>query len=210
MKTLKHSVTVVLLLFVGATVATLVAQEVWRSSEDEISGGPASSSSVTADPEVADTTLEESEEEETDAQVAVGQRAAAAIVQETDPSAFVQEAAVEAAAAQCVVDAVYFHNTQRCHTCRTIEETARKVLEAEFSYEFALGQMRWSTINMEEERQYVEKYDLVKPTLILVRTVGDGPAEWVALDDTWTLVRHEARFKMYVADGARVLLERCP
>ena len=110
----------------------------------------------------------------------------------------------------CVIDAIYFHNTVRCHTCRTIEETAKAVLEAEFSEEFTTGQMRWSTINMEQERQYVERYDLVKPTLILVRAVGEEQSDWVALDETWSLTRSEMRFADYVENEMRAFLEACP
>ena len=110
----------------------------------------------------------------------------------------------------CIIDAIYFHNTLRCHTCKTIEETAKAVLEAEFSEEFAVGRMRWSAVNMERQPHYVEEYDLVKPTLILVRSVGGEQTDWVALDETWTLIRSELRFADYVENETRGFLEACP
>ena len=109
----------------------------------------------------------------------------------------------------CVVDAIYFHNTLRCRTCRNIEEAAKAVVETTFSEEIESGRLRWTAINMEKQQHYVERFGLVKPTLILIRTVDEEEAAWMALDETWSLIRSEARFADYVKNETRTFLEAC-
>ena len=192
MKVLNRSVTVVLLLFVGATVGMLIAQEVSHTDASPIESGQDIGTTVTAEPVAA-------AEEDSSASGSEGTG-----VESQAPGMEVSEVDV------CVVDAIYFHNTLRCHTCKNIEETAKAVVEAEFSEEFASGRLRWSAINMERQQQYVEEFDLVKPTLILVRSVRGGQSEWTALDETWTLIRHEQGFADYVENATRSFLEGCP
>jgi len=207
MKIAKLCATVALLLFVAATVGMLIAQEVTQPdsapvaesagagvSEEVNAGATAVEEEQSASPGVmasVDTPLDDSD---------VSSQEVAS--RETSPVAETESV--------CVIDAIYFHNTLRCHTCRMIEETAKAVLEAEFSEELAAGQLRWSTVNMERQRHYVEEFDLVKPTLILVRTLGEEQSDWAALDETWDLIRSERRFADYVKSGTRAFLEACP
>jgi len=211
MKILKRSATMALLLFVGVTVGVLIAQEVSHTAADPIEGDPnrnaaeateAVASVETSDPSAPSDVIELPALEAEDAAASDARD----IESGTPPTAI----AAPDAERPCVVDAIYFHNTLRCRTCKNIEETAKAVLEAEFAEEFAVGRMRWSAVNMESQRHYVEEYDLVKPTLILVRSVGDEQTDWVALDETWTLIRSELRFADYVENETRGFLEACP
>jgi hypothetical protein len=54
------------------------------------------------------------------------------------------------------------------------------------------------------------RYDLVKPTLVLIRSVDGEEAGWTALDETWSLIRYESRFAEYVESETRAFLEACP
>jgi len=208
MKILKRSATMALLLFVGATVGVLIAQEVSHTAADPIEGDLSTAEATNATASVGTS--------EQPAPAGVAERPApesedAAASDSVDIESEPLPTAIVAPEAElgCVVDAIYFHNTLRCHTCKTIEETAKAVLEAEFSEEFATGQMRWSAINMERQQHFVEEFDLVKPTLILVRSVGDEQTDWVALDETWSLIRSELRFTDYVESETRIFLEAC-
>ena len=213
MRTARLAVTIVLLLFVGATVGLLIAQEVSqpeaRIAADDGSPGPAQVTLATAPgPSSAGSIPEPSSAGESASTADVANTATPGTeASEAEPPVSTSEAAAEAT---CAVNAVYFHNTFRCATCLKIEREAKAVVEAEFADELAAGTLRWSAINMEDERRYVEQYDLVKPTLILARSVDDEPGDWVALDDTWTLIRYETRFSLYVANGVRAFLEGCP
>jgi hypothetical protein len=212
MKRMKLTATIALLLFVGATVGVLIAQEVSQTavespgtqlSSDSSSGAMDATTSVETSTQSVATEMPEADAQEPQESTASD---SGDIESEPQSTADVTPEAQP----DCVVDAIYFHNTLRCHTCRTIEATAKAVLEAEFSEEFATGQVRWSAINMETQRHYVEEFDLVKPTLVLVRSVGDVQTDWVTLDESWSLIGSELRFKTYVESETRAFLEGCP
>lgn len=200
MKIARLAATVALLLFVGATVGMLVAQEVSHPVVARTENVPL--------PETADEIPDPANESQAEPAGTTG---------DEDPLPIEETTTAEAApstdpapASVCVVDAIYFHNTARCRTCLNIEATSKETLEAAFAGEFAEGRLRWSTINMEKERHYVEQYGLVKPTLILVRNADDEPEGWVALDEAWSLIRYKARFSTYIENSTRAFLEGCP
>jgi len=216
MKIAKLAVTVTLLLFVGATVGMLIAQEVTHSevaaaegaeSSPELgveTGSDVTSGTSAETPQASPTTTG------IDEPLLAQETSAVTVPGGGEERATAGRADVERSAmSSCVVDAIYFHNTARCYTCRNIEATARAVLEAEFPEELAEGRLRWSAVNMEKQRHFVDEYGLVKPTLILVRYVDDEPQDWVALDDAWTLIRYESRFSNYVKDRTGEFLGEC-
>ena len=225
MKILKRSVTVALLLFVGATVGMLIAQEVSRLPAVGPDGGATGQPTVSIDaqaPESQEGSIEApdgSEEASTppnDVTDAIASQAAEAPA-DAQPAEAGQETPIasegEEAGAQepsCEVHAIYFHNTLRCRTCKLIEATAKTAIEDAFPDALADGRLRWSAIDMQKQRHFVEQYSLVKPTLILVRMVDGLPQDWVALDETWTHIRSEVRFTLYVTDATRKFLRGCP
>jgi len=191
MKAARLVVTIALLLFVGATVGTLVAKEVARPETTRIADGSDSSTmtdetTTVVDPEPAVTEEPEPSEVETpDEEEAPGDTA-------------------------CVIEAIYFHNTYRCVTCLKIEGDAKAIVEKEFAEELAAGKLRWSTIDMEENRSYISQYDLASPSLVLIRKAGDDVVDWITLKDTWNLIRSETRFAPYIVDSFQAFLEECP
>lgn len=195
MKTAKLGATIALLLFVGATVGMLIAQEVSRPgtelTADDGSPGPASET-VAAAPEPSS-----------------GESSAEASASTVSPTETVSTVEVVTNTA-CVIDAIYFHNTYRCVTCLKIEGDARAIVEKEFAEELAAGKLRWSTINMEENRSYISQYDLASPSLVLIRKAGDEVVDWITLKDTWSLIRSETRFAPYIVDSFQAFLEECP
>lgn len=216
MKTARIAATAALLLFVAATVGVLIAQEVSHSSvarERSVSGTPIGSTGEGTDL-VAENLLPNSSEQPmpiadvpVDAPVDDGvQTTESSGGDDADSSTAVTSNAETDPKTATVVDAIYFHNTVRCRTCKKIEETARAVVEADFADEVASGVLQWSAINMENERHYVDTYDLVKPTLVLVRRFGNETEQWIALDETWSLIGSESRFSMYVTEQVRAFL----
>jgi len=212
MKHVKLTATIALLLFVGATVGVLIAQEASQTAVESPGTQLSSGSSGGA---MDATTLAEASTQSAPAEMSEADTQEPRELTASDSGDIESEPLSTAtvtpeARPDCVVDAIYFHNTLRCHTCRTIEATARAVLEAEFSEGFATGQLRWSAINMEEQRRFVGEFDLVQPTLILVRSVRSEQADWVALDETWSLIGSELRFKTYIENETRAFLAGCP
>ena len=198
MKRWKTTITVVLLVFVTVTVGVIVAQEIGKA------GGSASVASAALDPS---TDSIASQEQTTEAPAAV------------EPSPSTVESAVPGTDEQtesvppedrCEVLAIYFHNTHRCTTCLKIENGARQVVDSAFSEEIEFGTLTWSAVNMEAQPEYISRYGLAAPSLVLVRTVNNVEQEWIVLDDTWSLIRSPDRFDAYILGSITSYLEACP
>ena len=204
MKLTKLIVTIFLLLFVAATVGTLIAQEVARpkmqvAETDETAPLAETSVPVTSEPATSEPAATD-EPEPSDA------------IDETGVTEEMGETPVVASTSSgtpCVIEAIYFHSTYRCVTCLDIENEARAIVETEFAEELTAGKLRWSAINMEEERTYISQYDLAMPSLVLIRKVGDEVVDWITLHDTWSNIRSSTRFMAYIIDGFQEFMEGC-
>ena len=209
MKLTRTVATILLLLFVGVTVGTLIAQEVART-------GPQPMAEIEpilpAEPEAdtaSDAAIDDGQQVEP---VETSQLEDVPLADEdssTEPVAESSSAVGAVETAPCVVDAVYFHNTHRCVTCLKIEGDARAIVEETFAEELAAGTLRWSTINMEDNPALIVQYDLASPSLVLMRKNGDQVIEWVLLEETWALVRSTTRFSAYIIDSFSTFLEGC-
>ena len=199
MTALKWVGTVVLLLFVGATIGVLISREVLTSapivhetgSTAQLEGNSLPGDEATSLEDRTSTVSMDSSDSDTDGENADAVRTSGVL------------------SAACAVEAIYFHNSLRCRTCKNIEELAKAVLEAEFPDEFAAGCLKWSTINMEDQTQVVAEYELVRPTLVLLRRMGGQRVDWIALDETWILIRSATRFSDYIQHTTLGFLEAC-
>lgn len=218
----KKIIAVVLLAFVGVSVAYLIVTE----SRSAPAADPASRQSRTAAPTVAPATPQTASKPE--AASAAGQAPAAA---ETAPESEVTDAAEQAAppsvavvqspaeAAQPPAEAdrlpahkliaYYFHRTQRCHKCLTMEAYAEAALKEAFPQALASGELEWYALNVEEpaNERFVEDYQLTSSALVLVDTWDGQQTEWRDLARVWELVGDELKFKAYVEGEALTLLE---
>jgi len=210
MKLMRSAATILLLLFVVATVGTLIAQEVVRLEHSVVPGnGPDLSlendNIAVAGQSPGETAASPIELPEMD----VGSSATQGILDDTAVPEVPAQDAVVVAEASCVVEAVYFHNTHRCVTCLKIEGDAKAIVEAEFADELAAGTLRWSAINMEDNPALSVQYNLASPSLVLLRKNGDQVVDWVLLEETWALVRSTTRFSAYIIDSFETFLEGC-
>ncbi len=108
------------------------------------------------------------------------------------------------------VVAYYFHNTQRCMTCNKIERLAEEALREQFAPALADGTLVWRTVNMEmpPNEHFVEDYQLVTSSLVLVDFHDGEQRDWTTMEKVWQLVHDdEAAFKQYVAEQAQAYLE---
>ena len=69
----------------------------------------------------------------------------------------------------------YFHLTNRCHTCISIEATTKKVLEENFKTELDSGIIVFKTFNVDstENNEICKKYEAYGPTLALTQIKGN-------------------------------------
>ncbi|UCG32880.1 MAG: hypothetical protein JSU68_14595 [Phycisphaerales bacterium] len=186
----KNVVSVVLLLFVAASVVYLVAGESLSRSEPN----QATQSATVAEPMPAET--------------AAGRaaRPTEAPAESTDEPVQVVEKPTEP---QHKLVAYYFHRTQRCRTCLTMEAYAQEALEESFPAAIESGELQWQAVNVEEpaNEHFVIDFGLTSSALVLVNMHDGERGEWRNLEQVWELVGDELKFKAYVAAEAMLFLE---
>ncbi len=125
-------------------------------------------------------------------------------------------AAVEAAAqtnqaptADSKVVAYYFHGTNRCTTCRTIEAYAREAVQTGFGEALKAGKLEWRALNVEEpaNRHFIQDYRLYTRSVVLVNFQGDKQLRWKNLDKVWELVGDKGQFTRYVQGEVKTFVE---
>ena len=106
------------------------------------------------------------------------------------------------------VVAYYFHGDFRCRTCLAIESQAHETITAAFADELASGRLTWRALNIEqpENEHFVEDFQLVTRSLVLVAYRDGAVARWKNLDKVWQLVRDEELFSQYVRESTRAFL----
>ncbi|MCK4660318.1 MAG: hypothetical protein KAV82_12415 [Phycisphaerae bacterium] len=106
--------------------------------------------------------------------------------------------------------AYYFHRTQRCRTCLTIEAYAEEALKEAFPQALKAGEFQWLAVNVEEpaNEHFVEDYQFTSSALVLVYTQQGEQKQWRTLERAWELVGDELKFKAYVEAEALAFLEK--
>ena len=82
------------------------------------------------------------------------------------------------------LDIYYFHRTQRCQTCLSIEENTKKTLDQYFADELKEGTINFHVIDYEgdENKELIEKYKADAPALYLTK-VKKGKETSIDLTD---------------------------
>jgi hypothetical protein len=107
------------------------------------------------------------------------------------------------------VFAYYFHGNFRCSTCQAIEKYSKEAIEHYFANELKNGTLEFKPINVEQEenRHYVQDYQLFSKSLVLSLVVNGKEKNWKNLTDVWTLVRDKDKFFQYVKEEIEKLLK---
>jgi len=94
----------------------------------------------------------------------------------------------------------YFHSNTRCPTCQKIEEIAHEAVEKRFAKELANGTVQWHTVNYEasENAQIAEEFEIMFPSVVIVRRENGSQTEWKNLSRVWQLVGDRPSFSEYV------------
>ncbi len=106
------------------------------------------------------------------------------------------------------VIAYYFHGYKRCHTCLSIEATAKKVIETAYPEQLKDGSLVWKAVNFEapENTHFADDYQLVASSLVLVEYRSGEQVQWINLEDVWELIGADDQFSEYVRGGVDELL----
>lgn len=184
----KQVLSVVLLMFVAASVVYLVADESFSGRDHSglaASVAEPSPTHVTSGP-IATTAQNQTESTDEGGEI---------VAEPTEP--------------QQKLVAYYFHRTQRCRTCLTMEAYAEDALRAGLADAFASGQLEWQAVNVEEPQHehFVEEYGLSASALVMVWFENGERKKWKDLGRIWELVGEESKYKEYVLNEARAYLE---
>lgn len=106
----------------------------------------------------------------------------------------------------------YFHGSQRCATCRSIELQARQVVESNFAEALREGTLAWKSVNY-DHAQYAalaRHFQVSCPVVVLARTSGGQVTRWQRLDDVLPLSGDGDAFAAYVRGEVEKLLSPTP
>lgn len=109
---------------------------------------------------------------------------------------------------QKAVVAYYFHGDVRCPTCRDIEEYSREAITTGFAAQLAAGNVEWRVVNYEDpaNQHFATEYEIVAPTVVVVRTDGGRVADWRNLSRVWELVGEKDALMKYIRQETQAML----
>lgn len=94
----------------------------------------------------------------------------------------------------------YFHVTNRCNTCLTIEEYSREAIEQYFFKELKDEALEVRSINIEEPENthYIREYSLYTSSLVIVVYKNGKLEKWKNLEKIWDYVKNKEIFYQYI------------
>jgi hypothetical protein len=124
------------------------------------------------------------------------------------PSLASETSDAQAPSAERRVVAYYFHGHARCKTCLTIERYSQEALESGFQTELADGRLEWLVVDIDEpeNEHFVEDFQLVSKSLVLVEYTGEKVGEFKVLPKVWRLTGDKDAFLAYVQRETRAML----
>ena len=98
------------------------------------------------------------------------------------------------------VVAYYFHGKTRCKTCVGMEGMTADVLKTDFPAQLKDKSIDWRVVNYDEQanEHFIEDFQLVGPSVVLVELAGGRQVRYRNLDKIWQLAHEEDEFKQYV------------
>lgn len=128
-----------------------------------------------------------------------------------------QEAAAGAPETPSVAEApitcvYYFHGTQRCPTCISIEENTLASVEAAFAAELGRGSLRFEShdIDTPEDAHFAKDFELVSSGVVLAHRSGGAVLRYQHLPEVWPLAHEPDALRAYVAREVRGFLTAPP
>jgi hypothetical protein len=90
-----------------------------------------------------------------------------------------------------------------------VEASSRSVVENKYSEELIKGRIAWQSIDYQSpgNQHYVEDYQLLAPSVVLVEFKGGDRARRKTLNEAWSLTGDRAALDRYVDAEIRALGE---
>jgi hypothetical protein len=114
----------------------------------------------------------------------------------------------EAVAEGPVTYVYYFHGTQRCPTCISIEENTLASVEAAFAAELGRGSLRFEShdIDTPEDAHFAKDFELVSSGVVLAHRGGGAVLRYQHLPEVWPLAHEPEELRAYIARELRAFL----
>jgi len=105
-----------------------------------------------------------------------------------------------AAQSKSFIAAYYFHGNFRCPTCKKMEQYSREAIEQNFAAQLKSGVVVFQPINIDESENehFVQDYQLVTRSLVLVKYENGKQTAWKNLPSIWQKVGDQQAFFDYV------------
>ena len=102
----------------------------------------------------------------------------------------------------------YFHRKARCPPCRNIEVYSHEAVATSFPAEVGDSRIEWKVVDFEEpENQcFVEDFELLAPSVVLVEMRGGVRKRWKSLPEVWELVGDKPAFIAFVQKEVQAFL----
>ena len=107
------------------------------------------------------------------------------------------------------VQVYYFHATNRCKTCTTIEQYSREAVETFFKEQLDNRTVRFELINYDkpDNRHYLQDYQLLYRSLVIVRYKDGKQAAFKNLEKIWQHKSNRDEFLNYVKTEMEAFLK---
>ncbi|MCX5801849.1 MAG: nitrophenyl compound nitroreductase subunit ArsF family protein [Candidatus Eisenbacteria bacterium] len=104
--------------------------------------------------------------------------------------------------------AYYFHGTQRCPTCMKLEAYSAEAIQSGFGEALRNGWLEWRVVNTDEpgNEHFVSDYKLYTKSLVIVKMQNGKQVEWKNLEKIWELVGEKDDFIKYVQEEVSAYL----
>jgi hypothetical protein len=98
------------------------------------------------------------------------------------------------------IKAYYFHGNLRCYSCKKIEQYSREAIETYFAEQLKNGLLTFQAINIDqpENRHFIQDYQLVTKSLVLIEYQDGKQVKWKNLEKVWQFLNNEEAFLNYV------------
>ena len=81
----------------------------------------------------------------------------------------------------------YFHRKFKCGSCEVIESTLQTAIEARYGSQFKDGRLAMCVVNIDDpaNRDYLEKFELLSTSLVIVQKSNGTVLQYKHLDSIW-------------------------
>ena len=188
----KKIVTVILLLFVIASVVFLLVKEF---TSKQVAINASGNELIIAQGAVSDSSSRDTTRE---TMVIDRNPANAKITQKKDSQVEDRKVVV-----------YYFHRTMRCATCIKLEEYSDEAIKSGFNAQLKNGKLEWKIINIEDagNEHFENDYKLYSQSLVLVELQSGKQQRWKNLEKIWELVGMKEVYLRYVQEEVKSYLE---